>query len=130
MSAVRVRHRPPAFAAKQRKAARRSFSEGGLVKFRSFAGMPAFDREGCPSKPEHPSAAIRSAADLMKRVVQKRCPQTRACRHTDSLSSFAARKATFLLALIWIGSPVAGLRPDRAALCLTSRVPRPLILIR
>ena len=26
-----------------------------------------------------------------------------------------ARKATFLLALIWIGSPVAGLRPMRAA---------------
>ena len=34
---------------------------------------------------------------------------------TASLSSFAARKATFLLALIWIGSPVAGLRPMRAA---------------
>src|SRR5437773_1169832 len=33
-----------------------------------------------------------------------------------SLSSLAARKATFLLALIWISSPVAGLRPgDMAA---------------
>ena len=34
---------------------------------------------------------------------------------TASLSSLAARKATFLLALILIGSPVAGLRPMRAA---------------
>ena len=33
---------------------------------------------------------------------------------TASLSSLLARKATFLLALIWIGSPVAGLRPIRA----------------
>jgi hypothetical protein len=32
-----------------------------------------------------------------------------------SLSSLAARNATFLLALILIGSPVAGLRPMRAA---------------
>src|SRR5262245_64852376 len=39
----------------------------------------------------------------------------RACRHTASLSSLAARKATFLLALIWFGSPVAGLRPMRDA---------------
>src|SRR5579883_1776092 len=31
-----------------------------------------------------------------------------------SLSSLEARKATFLLALIWIGWPVAGLRPMRA----------------
>ena len=31
------------------------------------------------------------------------------------LSSLVARKATFLLALIWIGSPVAGLRPMWAA---------------
>jgi len=36
-------------------------------------------------------------------------------RQIDSLSSFEARKATFLLALIWIASPVAGLRPMRAA---------------
>ena len=34
---------------------------------------------------------------------------------TASLSSLAARNATFLLALILIGSPVAGLRPMRAA---------------
>src|SRR5580704_6122536 len=32
-----------------------------------------------------------------------------------SLSSLEARKATFLLALIWMASPVAGLRPMRAA---------------
>ena len=31
------------------------------------------------------------------------------------LRSLAARKATFLLALIWIGSPVIGLGPMRAA---------------
>src|SRR6185295_516717 len=44
---------------------------------------------------------------------------------TASLSSLEARKATFLLALIWIGSPVAGLRPMRAARLRTTRTPRP-----
>ena len=36
-----------------------------------------------------------------------------------SFSSLATRKATFLLALILIASPVAGLRPMRAARFLT-----------
>ena len=40
---------------------------------------------------------------------------------TASLSSLEARKATFLLALIWIGSPVAGLRPMRAARLRTTQ---------
>src|SRR3974377_1431615 len=35
--------------------------------------------------------------------------------HTAIFKSLAARKATFLLALILIASPVAGLRPMRAA---------------
>ena len=34
---------------------------------------------------------------------------------TASFSSLAGRKATFLEALMWICSPVAGLRPMRAA---------------
>jgi hypothetical protein len=38
---------------------------------------------------------------------------------TASFSSFATRNATFLLALILIASPVAGLRPMRAARFLT-----------
>ena len=42
-----------------------------------------------------------------------------------SLSSLAARKATFLLALIWIGSPVAGLYHSARRAC-TTRIPRPL----
>src|SRR4051812_48327261 len=41
-----------------------------------------------------------------------------------SFSSLAGRKAIFLLALIWIGSPVAGLRPIRAARALTWKMPR------
>src|SRR6516162_1471843 len=49
---------------------------------------------------------------------------------TASLSSLAARKATFLLALILIGSPVAGLRPMRAARLRTWRMPRPLMRMR
>src|ERR1043165_8948379 len=49
---------------------------------------------------------------------------------TASLSSFAARKATFLLALILIGSPVAGLRPMRAARLRTCRMPSPPIRMR
>ena len=45
-------------------------------------------------------------------------------------SSLAARNATFLLALILIASPVAGLRPIRAARFLTCKIPRPAIPTR
>ena len=44
-------------------------------------------------------------------------------------SSFAARNATFLLALILIASPVAGLRPMRAGRLRTWRMPRPAMRI-
>src|SRR3954452_7805519 len=50
--------------------------------------------------------------------------------YTASLSSLAARNATFLLALIWMASPVAGLRPMRAARLRTWRMPRPTMRIR
>src|SRR6202165_4024743 len=49
---------------------------------------------------------------------------------TASLSFLAARKATFLLALMWIASPVAGLRPMRAARLRTCRMPRPTMRMR
>src|SRR5262245_25157477 len=55
---------------------------------------------------------------------------SRLWRQTASFSSLAARKATFLLALILIGSPVAGLRPMRAARLRTCRMPRPLMRMR
>jgi hypothetical protein len=42
------------------------------------------------------------------------------------LRSFDARKATFLLALILIASPVAGLRPMRAGRLRTCRMPSPV----
>src|SRR6266849_2105155 len=44
---------------------------------------------------------------------------------TASLRSLDARNATFLLALILIGSPVAGLRPMRAARWRTCKMPSP-----
>src|SRR5690606_19619335 len=43
-----------------------------------------------------------------------------------SLRSFATRKATFFEALILMASPVAGLRPMRAARLRTCRMPRPV----
>src|SRR5205823_9015107 len=49
---------------------------------------------------------------------------------TASLRSFEARKAIFLLALILMASPVAGLRPMRAARFLTCRLPRPEMRLR
>src|SRR5947199_2608565 len=52
-------------------------------------------------------------------------PIRAAALQTASLSSLAARNATFLLALILIGSPVAGLRPIRAARWRTCRMPSP-----
>src|SRR5947208_866120 len=51
----------------------------------------------------------------------------RASAQTASLRSLDARNATFLLALILIGSPVAGLRPMRAARWRTCRMPSPTI---
>src|SRR5215468_1793884 len=57
-------------------------------------------------------------------------PPPQPMSYTASLSSLAARKATFLLALILIGSPVAGLRPMRAARLRTCRMPRPLMRMR
>src|SRR5438874_889377 len=50
--------------------------------------------------------------------------------YTASFRSLAARKATFLLALILIGSPVAGLRPMRAGRLRTCRTPSPPIRMR
>src|SRR5262249_35924269 len=50
--------------------------------------------------------------------------------HTAFFKSFAARKAIFLLALILMASPVAGLRPIRAGRLRTCRMPRPPILMR
>src|ERR1700692_4766905 len=47
-----------------------------------------------------------------------------------SLSSLEARKATFLLALIWMASPVAGLRPMRAARLRTCKMPSPPMRMR
>src|SRR4029079_3779844 len=47
-----------------------------------------------------------------------------------SLGALAARKATFLLALILMASPVAGLRPMRAGRLRTWRMPRPLRRMR
>ena len=63
-----------------------------------------------------------------------KAPPKRGPRHVDhcvaayitiSLRSFEARKAIFLLALILMASPVAGLRPMRAGRFLTCRMPRP-----
>jgi hypothetical protein len=59
-----------------------------------------------------------------RKAAGRELSQLPACRYfpggsglgqTDSFNSLEARKATFLLALIWIASPVAGLRPMRAA---------------
>src|SRR5215472_5952426 len=47
-----------------------------------------------------------------------------------AFNSFAARKAIFLLALILMASPVAGLRPMRAGRLRTCKMPRPLMRMR
>jgi hypothetical protein len=46
--------------------------------------------------------------------------------YTASFSSFAGRNAIFLLALILMASPVAGVRPILAARFRTRRTPRPV----
>src|SRR5579864_7062985 len=42
-----------------------------------------------------------------------------------SLAALATRNFTTVLALIWMGSPVCGLRPTRALRCAFTRRPRP-----
>src|SRR5256714_3722371 len=42
-----------------------------------------------------------------------------------SFAALATRNFTTVLALIWIGSPVCGLRPMRALRCAFTRRPRP-----
>src|SRR6202162_4010499 len=42
-----------------------------------------------------------------------------------SLAALATRNFTTVLALIWIGSPVCGLRPMRALRCAFTKRPRP-----
>src|ERR1700719_88050 len=42
-----------------------------------------------------------------------------------SLAALATRNFTTVLALIWIGSPVCGLRPTRALRCAFTNRPRP-----
>ncbi len=54
-------------------------------------------------------------AQFPERRVSFQSSKSPASGQTASLSSFAGRKAIFLDALIFIGSPVCGLRPERAA---------------
>ncbi len=42
-----------------------------------------------------------------------------------SFAALATRNFTTVLALIWMGSPVCGLRPTRALRCAFTRRPRP-----
>src|SRR3989344_3213820 len=44
---------------------------------------------------------------------------------TASLAAFATRNFTTVFALIWIDSPVAGLRPMRAGRCTFTSLPKP-----
>src|ERR1051326_6086513 len=61
------------------------------------------------------------AAPLIRVELQRRLQRRRS--QTDSLSSLAGRKAIFLLALILMASPVAGLRPMRAGRLRTWKMP-------
>jgi hypothetical protein len=79
-----------------------------------------------PSRPEgrqEPHDLIPSSWGFSRvgfRLLRRDAPSNPASPgQIASLSSLAGRKAIFLLALIWIGSPVAGLRPIRAARALT-----------
>jgi hypothetical protein len=86
------RHRPPGLIAKAAAPASRSVR---AVKVLKKSGRRGANR----STP----TAIPRRVRLLK------------SRQIDSFNSLEARKATFLLALICIASPVAGLRPMRAA---------------
>src|SRR6202048_1048902 len=117
MSAVRVRHRPlqptklhrRRFAADPNRLGGNKLSQTYRLSL-ALAQTSKIPEDGSPSSGLPPSSSSDS--------------------QTDSLSSLAARNATFLLALIWMGSPVAGLRPMRAARLRTCRMPSPPMRMR
>jgi hypothetical protein len=88
-----------------------------------IAGIGAMRRHPAPIGPD-----VNPGPDPEANLGNKIAPPTRVdgalCRarsggQTAIFNSLDARKATFLLALILIASPVAGLRPMRAARFLT-----------
>src|SRR5690242_8601456 len=86
---------------------RRHLPEGGRAK-RRIGRTQKWPTQNSPTQDKHYRRPLLAA----DRVT----PKTKLRGYiTASLSSFAARKATFLLALMWMVSPVAGLRPSRAA---------------
>src|ERR1700733_1808505 len=77
-------------------------------------------RPGTMYRPANPHVrANRATVTITDLTVARR-------GYTDSLSSFAGRKAIFLLAAILMDAPVAGLRPIRAGRERTCRMPRPV----
>src|SRR5215470_14620537 len=96
-----------------------------LSRSRPFGRQTALDR--APQNDVLKGASADALGRGRRRIAKG---VQRGPRQTASLSSLAARKATFLLALIWIGSPVAGLRPMRAARLRTWRMPRPPMRMR
>jgi hypothetical protein len=86
-----------------------------------------------------PVRSVEVPRDRQHRLLKTRDPaEAESCRLspmayvyiTASLRSFDALKAIFLLALILMVSPVAGLRPIRAARLRTWRMPRPGMRMR
>jgi MFS family permease len=82
-----------------------------------------------PQAGEAPIPVAPRAKENIARRMGELCTNRRDA-YTASFKSFAARKAIFLLALILMASPVAGLRPIRAGRLRTCRMPRPTILMR
>ena len=101
--AIRVPHRPDRGERQQRK-----HSELVAVILRARLHKAAGVTGSIPVATHHPPPPCPAALPWERSRVQ-----------TVSFSSLATRKATFLLALILIASPVAGLRPMRAARFLT-----------
>ena len=97
-------------------------------------GTSRFDQADLPettatwtrASPEHPIAHKNKNPPDCGGVLQNKI----AGGQIAIFKSLAARKATLLLALILIASPVIGLRPMRAARLRTSRMPSPAIFTR
>src|SRR6202049_2931778 len=125
MSAVRSRHRPPAFSSAHPATAA---TVAGASTAREYAVLlgallrplsKADDAQNASSgSATRGSPVYRQAVAISRRLcVRPKIARVLPCREDprstrvvqiDCFSSLAARKATFLLALIWIGSPGAG----------------------
>src|ERR1017187_8904747 len=78
-----------------------------------------------PRDPKHPKRTEKRATSIRFGFLDFSCPPVYFVPRMASLAALATRNFTTRLALIWIVSPVAGLRPMRGLRSTSTSLPRP-----